>query len=146
MGYREVNMRFGSFKSGRIFPEWMRVAAPTIAAVAGVSLIGVVPAVIASGTKYLTFMAVAAGVPFVLLLLMGGILALVLPQQADPPDGGGGPPRPSGPDDPPWWPEFEKEFRGYVTASDQGSPDAGSLVVQAAPAAGRPLVKVATGF
>ena len=138
-------MRFGSVKSGRIFPEWMHVAAPTIAAVAGVSLIGVVPAVIASGTKYLTFMAVAAGVPFMLLLLMGGILALVLPQQADPPDGGGGPPRPSGPDDPPWWPEFEKEFRGYVTGSDQGSPDAGSPVGQAAPAAGRPLVKVAAG-
>lgn len=139
-------MRFGSVESGRIFPEWLHVAAPTVAAVAGVSLIGVVPAAIETGTKYLPLMAVAAGVPFALLLIMGGILALVLPQQAGPPDGGGGLPRPSGPDDPPWWPDFEKAFRQHVTASHQGSPDAGSPVGQAVPAADPPPpVKAAAG-
>lgn len=138
-------MRFGSAERGRIFPEWVHVAAPTIAAVAGVSLIGVVPAAIATGTKYLPLMAVAAGVPFTLLLIMGGILALVLPEQAGPPDGGGGPPRPSGPDEPPWWPDFEKAFRRHVAVSAQGSPDAGPPVGPAAPAASPPPVKVGAG-
>lgn len=137
-------MKFGSVESGRIFPEWLHVAAPTIAAVAGVSLIGVIPAAIATGTKYLTLMAVAAGVPFMLLLIMGGILALVLPRQAGPSDGGGGPPRPSGPDEPPWWPDFEKAYRQHVAASAQGSPDAGPPV-EAAPAAGPPPVNAAAG-
>lgn len=134
-------MRLGSVVSGRIFPEWMRVAAPTIAAAVGASLIGVIPAAIVTGTKYLTLVAVAAAVPFVLLLIMAGVLALILPQQAGPDDGGGGPPQPAGPDDPSWWPDFENEFRQHVTASGQGSPDAGPPVGQAAPAAGPPAVK-----
>lgn len=139
-------MRFGSVVSGRIFPEWMRVAAPTVAAAVGASLIGVVPAAIVTGTKYLTLVAVAAGVPFVLLLIMAGILALILPQQAGPDDGGGGPPQPAGPDDPPWWPDFEKAFHQHVAASGQGSPDAGSPVAQTAPAAGPSSVKASAAF
>lgn len=138
-------MRFGRIQSGRLFPEWLYVAAPTIAAVAGVSLIGVIPAAIATGTKHLTLVLVSAAVPFTLLLIMGGILALVLPPVGPPDDGGGGPPRPSGPDDPPWWPDFEKDFRRYSAASDQSSPDAGSPAGQAEPAAGPPLVKAAAG-
>ena len=43
-------------------------------------------------------------------------------------DGGGGSsvPRPPdlrpGPDEPAWWPEFEREFAGYVSQRDEGRP------------------------
>ena len=97
-------------------PEWVSVAAPTVAAVAGTALVGVLPAIIVTGTKHLALVAVAAGVPFALMLLMGGILDLLLPHEGGSADGGGGPPPPwaGPPDEPPWWPSFEKEFRRHV--------------------------------
>ena len=136
-------MRFGVIGNGWKVPEWVRMAAPTVAAIAGTSLVGVIPVAVVTGTRHLALVAVAAGVPFTLLIIMGGVLALVLPDQADPPeDGGGGPPRPYGPDDPPWWPDFEKAFRRHVTASGAASPDAGP----GAPEPERPPVKAAAGL
>ncbi len=106
-------------------PEWMLVAAPTVLVIAGTSLVGILPAVIMTGTKHLTLVAVAAGVPFALLLLMGVVLALVLPGEAGPPGGGGGPPGPSDepPDEPPWWPAFEKAFRQHVSRRGGEPPE-----------------------
>ena len=43
-------------------------------------------------------------------------------------DGGGGsgvprtPDLRPGPDEPAWWPEFEREFAGYVSLRDEGRP------------------------
>lgn len=100
----------------RWLPEWVALSAPTVAVVAGTSLlVGVLPAVIATGTRYMLLLAVAAGVPFILLVLMGVLLCLLLPREAGPPGGGGWPPPPSDePPEPPWWPAFEKEFRQHV--------------------------------
>lgn len=96
-------------------PEWVSLAAPTVAAVAGTSLVGVLPAIIATGTKYIFLITVAALVPCILLLVMGVLLALLLPREAGPSGGRGWPPSPSdGPQDPPWWPVFEREFRQHV--------------------------------
>ncbi|HLI39762.1 MAG TPA: hypothetical protein VKV80_20855 [Streptosporangiaceae bacterium] len=99
-------------------PEWLALAAPTVAVVAGTSLVGVLPAVIMTGTRHMLLVAVAAGVPFTLLLLMGVLLALLLPREAGPPGGGGWPPPPPDgpPDDPPWWPSFEEAFRKHAVA------------------------------
>src|SRR5579875_2931831 len=93
-------------------PEWMLVAAPTVLVIAGTSLVGILPAVIMTGTKHLTLVAVAAGVPFALLLLMGVVLALVLPGPSDEP-----------PDEPPWWPAFEKAFRQHVSRRGGEPPE-----------------------
>lgn len=96
-------------------PEWVSLAAPTVAAVAGTSLVGVLPAIIATGTKYILLITVAALVPCILLLVMGVLLALLLPREAGPSGGRGWPPSPSdGPQEPPWWPVFEREFRQHV--------------------------------
>jgi hypothetical protein len=113
-------MKFGNGARRRTrppwLPEWLALAAPTIAVVAGTSLLGVLPAVIVTGTRHLLLITVAAGVPFVLLLLMGMILALLLPREAGPSGGGGWPPPPSdGPQEPPWWPSFEKAFHQHAS-------------------------------
>jgi len=112
-------MKFGKVSRWRTrlprLPEWVVLAAPTVAVVAGTCLIGVLPAVIVTGTKHILLIAVAAGVPFALLLVMGGLLLLFLPREAGPSGGGGWPPPPSdGPPEPPWWPAFEKAFRQHV--------------------------------
>lgn len=112
-------MKFGDLSRWRTrlsrLPEWVVLAAPTVAVVAGTSLLGVLPAVIVTGTKHILLIVVAAGVPFTLLLLMGVLLALLLPREAGPSGGGGWPPPPSdGPPEPPWWPAFEKSFRQHV--------------------------------
>ena len=75
----------------------------------------VLPAIIATGTKYILLITVAALVPCILLLVMGVLLALLLPREAGPSGGRGWPPSPSdGPQEPPWWPVFEREFRQHV--------------------------------
>lgn len=99
----------------RWIPEWMALAAPPVAAVAGTSLlVGVLPAIIVTGTRHMLFIAVGAGVPFTLLLLMGALLALLLPDESGPSDGGGGPPSDEPPEEPPWWPAFEDDFHQYA--------------------------------
>lgn len=96
-------------------PEWVALAAPTAAAVAGTSLVGVLPAIIVTGTKYIFLITVAALIPCVVLLIMGVLLALLLPRESGPSGGGGWPPPPpDGPPEPPWWPAFEKEFRRHA--------------------------------
>lgn len=101
----------------RWVPEWVALAAPTVAVVAGTSLlVGVLPAVIVTGTRYINLIAVAAGVPFILLLLMAVLLAVLLPGETGPSDGGGGPPSGEPPQEPPWWPSFEKAFREHTAA------------------------------
>lgn len=111
-------MKFGKLARWRTrppwLPEWLVLAAPAVAVLAGTSLVGVLPAVVMTGTKYLPLAAVAAGVPFTLLLLMGVLLALLLPRDAGPSGGGGGRPPADGPQEPPWWPAFEKSFREHV--------------------------------
>ena len=111
-------MKFGKVSRWRTrppwLPEWVALSAPTVAAVAGTSLIGVLPAVIVTGTKYILLLTVAALVPLTLLLLMGVLLGLLLPRESGPPGGGGWPPPPDGPGEPPWWPSFEKDFRQHV--------------------------------
>lgn len=112
-------MKFGKVSRWRTrppwVPEWAVLAAPTVAVVAGTSLlVGVLPAVIATGTRYILLITVAAAVPFLLLLLMGALLALLLPREAGPSGGGGSPPPSDGPPEPPWWPAFEKAFRQHA--------------------------------
>lgn len=141
-------MKFGSASRWRNrpspFPEWVTLAAPTVAAVAGTSLVGVLPAVIVSGTRHMTLLAVAAGVPLVLLLLMAGFLALLLPREAGPSGGGGWPPPPADdpPDEPPWWPSFEEAFRQHArehrhapAGTPPGGGDQRALVAPVPPAA-----------
>lgn len=105
-------------------PEWMPVAAPTVAALAGLSLVGILPAVIVTGMKHLALEAVVVGIPLAVLLLMGVIRGLVLPGEAGPPGGGGGPPGPADgpPDEPSWWPAFETAFRQHVSQRGDERP------------------------
>lgn len=113
-------MKFGSTARWRNrpspFPEWVTVAAPTVAVVTGTSLVGVLPAIIVTGTKYIALLVLATGVPLALLCVMAALLALLLPSEAGPSGGGDGPPPPPDepPDEPPWWPSFEKAFRQHV--------------------------------
>jgi hypothetical protein len=111
-------MKFGKVPRWRNrpspFPEWVTLAAPTVAVVAGTALIGVVPAVIVTGTRYMTLLVLATFVPLVLLLVMAALLAWLLPRETGPWGGGGGPPPDEPPDGPPWWPSFEKAFRQHV--------------------------------
>jgi hypothetical protein len=113
-------MKFGSFSRWRRrpspFPEWVTLAAPTVAAVSGTALVGVLPAVIVTGTRYMPLLVLAVGVPLVLLLVIAVLLASLLPRETGPWGGGDGPPPPPDepPDGPPWWPSFEKAFRQHV--------------------------------
>ena len=127
-------MKFGSASRWRNrpspFPEWVTLAAPTVAVVAGTSLAGVLPAVIVTGTKYVPLQALAAVVPLALLTIMAVLLALLLPRETGPSDGGGWPPPPPDepPDEPPWWPTFEKAFRQHAREdhpAPAGTPSGG---------------------
>lgn len=119
-------MKFGSFSRWRSvsrwrsrpspFPEWVTLAAPTVAAVSGTALVGVLPVVIVAGTKHMPLLGLAVGVPLVLLFVMAVLLNWLLPRETGPWGGGDGPPPPPDepPDGPPWWPSFEKAFREHV--------------------------------
>lgn len=98
------------------FPEWVRLAAPTAAAVSGTTLAGFMPAVIVTGTRHMGLLVMAACIPLALLLVMALVLAWLLPRETGPWGGGDGPPPPPDgpPDGPPWWPSFEKAFRQHV--------------------------------
>lgn len=130
------------------FPEWMTLAAPTVAVVTGTSLVGVLPAIIVTGTRYMALLVLATGVPLALLCVMAALLALLLPREAGPSGGGDGPPPPPDepPDEPPWWPSFEKAFyqhAGEDRAVPAGAPSAGGD--RGSPAASAPAVQGTRG-
>lgn len=141
-------MKFGNVSRWRNrpsrLPEWVTLAAPTVAVVTGTSLAGVLPAIIVTGTKYMTLLVLAAAIPLALLCIMAALLALLLPRETGPWGGGDGPPPPPDepPDGPPWWPSFEKAFRQHVrddhptpVGTPSGGGDHRSLAVSV-PAAG----------
>lgn len=141
-------MKFGNVPRWRNrpspFPEWVTLAAPTVAAVSGTALVGVLPAVIVTGTRYMALLVLAIVVPLVLLLVMAALLAWLLPRETGPWGGGDGPPPPPDepPDGPPWWPSFEEAFRQHVREGQPtpaGSPSGGGdhrTVAASVPAVG----------